>query len=163
MSNCYEGDRAARKLRHRKRNSCVFSAVVITCFLIHFWTQKSVLPEGPKIQTTIADLTHPCLTYPHALVRCGVWSMEDVDTAREYDATLRAHYADIGILHLAILRSDEMDYASFRQGNQIVWTAQTVKVAAGELVLEDRAGNKVRGRCGNRLSPIPRTPSGFRL
>ena len=83
MSDCYERDRAARKLRHRKRNSCVFSAAVITCFLIHFWTQKSVLPEGPKIQTTIADLTHPCLTYPHALVRCGVWSMEDVDTARE--------------------------------------------------------------------------------
>jgi hypothetical protein len=103
----------------------------------------------------------PCLTYPHALVACGVRSMEDVDAARTNDSALREHYADLGILRPAVLRSDEMDYASFRQGNQIVWTAQTVKVAAGELVLEDRAGNKVRGRCGNRLSPIPRTPKAF--
>jgi hypothetical protein len=87
--------------------------------------------------------------------------MEDIDAARANDSTLREHYADLGILRPAILQSDEMEYASFRQGNRIVWTAQPIKVAAGELVLEDRAGNKVRGRCGNRLSPIPRTPKAF--
>src|ERR1700722_8831139 len=138
MSNCNEGNRPARKLWHKRRPLCVFWAIVITCVLIHFWPQKSVLQQGPKLSKPFAELTQsPCLTYPHALVRCGVRSMEDVDTARESDATLRAHYADVGILRPAMLRSDEMDYASFRQGARIVWTSRPIRVAAGELVLED--------------------------
>jgi hypothetical protein len=113
-------------------------------------------PSAPD-ENSVAEAA-PCVTWPHALVPCGVHSMSEVEQARDHDALLREHYADLGTLKPAILRSDEYDYASFRQGAGIVWTSRPVLVKTGELVLEDRVGNKVRSRCGNLLSAVPRRP-----
>lgn len=119
--------------------------------------------ERPKPSIIIrpaANIVHvrPCVSYPHALVRCGVWSLEDVEAARA-DSMVAAHYADIGTVRPAVLKADEWDYASFRQGAQTVWTARPLLIKAGELVLMDRAGNKIRARCGNRLSPTKQYPA----
>lgn len=146
-------------MNSRRAIPLVFWAAALT-LTIRLWPGHHIPPNAPQ-PTAVPAVQSPCLTYPHSLVACGVRSMDDVDAARANDPTLSEHYADLGILRPVILRADEMEYASFRQGARIVWTAQPVRVAAGELVLEDRAGNRLRGRCGNRLSPIPRTPKAF--
>jgi hypothetical protein len=105
--------------------------------------------------------------------------MEDVEAARK-DPLVAEHYRDIGIVRSAVLKADEWDYASFwgdtpnaepgkylragRDGyvwTSIVWTSTPLLIHAGELILEDRAGNRIRARCGNRLSAVPREPKAF--
>ena len=63
----------------------------------------------------------------------------------------------------AVLKADEWDYASFRGATGIVWTPKRILIRAGERVLRDRAGNTIRGRCGNRLSAEPRSPAALVL
>jgi hypothetical protein len=99
-----------------------------------------------------------CVSYPHALARCGVRSDEELRQVRESEDDLRVHYADVGFVQPAVLKSDERDYVSYRMGSRIVWTSKPLLIRAGEIVLKDRAGNTIRARCGNRLSSMPRTP-----
>src|ERR1700688_3084262 len=101
-----------------------------------------------------------CLSYPHALAKCGVASSADFETLRD-DPFLREHYSEVGMVHPAVLTADEWDFASFRGKNGIVWTPTRILVRAGELVFRDRAGNTVRARCGNRLSQEPQVPVAF--
>jgi hypothetical protein len=98
--------------------------------------------------------------YPLSLIPGGVTSDGDVEAARAKDPVLADHYAEVGFLRPAFLPRDQWLYASYRQGGSIVWTSSRVPVRAGELVLVDRSGNLVRGRCGNRLSDTPRAPVG---
>ena len=99
-----------------------------------------------------------CVSYPHALARCGVKSDDELRAVRESDDELRLHYTDVGFVQPAVLKSDEMDYVSYRMGSRIVWSSKPLLIKAGEVVLTDRSGNMIRGRCGNRLSSMPRTP-----
>jgi len=100
-----------------------------------------------------------CLTYPHALVLCGLSSADELERARESDAQLRDHYAEVGFVRPEVLKSDELDYVSYRLGSKIVWTSKRLPIHAGEMVLKDRYGNTIRGRCGNRLSRVPMVPA----
>lgn len=102
--------------------------------------------------------TAPCVTYPHALVPCGVHSMADLEQARHSD-DLREHYRDIGTVHLAVMKTPGMNYVSFRSGNRIAWTEKPLLIPAGEVILTDRDGNEVRARCGNRLADKPQLPA----
>lgn len=68
------------------------------------------------------------------------------------------HYSDVGFLHPVAFGQDQLLYASYRRGHSIYWTKEPVRVRAGELVLADRSGNLIRGRCGNRLSEAPQLP-----
>jgi hypothetical protein len=135
----------------------VLFAGVFTAF--HGRHQKprpvAVFSEHPTAESA------PCVSYPHALVTCGVRSSDDFETARQTGPGLASHYADVGFVRPAVLKSDEWDYASFRQGDRIVWTPQPILVRSGELVLRDRYGNTIRARCGNRLSEMPREPKAF--
>jgi hypothetical protein len=96
--------------------------------------------------------------YPFSLIPGGVASDTEFQAARLADPLLEEHYADVGFLRPAILSADRWLYASYRRGASIFWTASRVHVRAGEVVLEDRTGNLIRGRCGNRLSDSPRQP-----
>jgi hypothetical protein len=101
-----------------------------------------------------------CVSYPHALVRCGVSSSEQFEAERN-DPSLREHYSELGLMQPALLTADEWAYASFRGPTGIVWTPSRILIRAGEYVLRDKVGNTVRARCGNRLSATPRTPVAF--
>jgi hypothetical protein len=101
-----------------------------------------------------------CVSYPHALAKCGVASPADFEALRE-DPTLRLHYSDVGMVQPAALTADEWDFASFRGDSGIVWTPTRILVRAGELVFRDRSGNMIRARCGNRLSHEVRAPAAF--
>ena len=108
-----------------------------------------------------SPLTSPavCLTYPHALVLCGLSSEEEFERVRASDAQLREHYSEVGFVRPEVLKSDELDYVSYRLGSKIVWTSKRLPIHAGEMVLKDRYGNTIRGRCGNRLSRVPMMPA----
>lgn len=151
---------------------------------------RVILP--PADTEPMATVARPCISYPHALVKCGVWSMEDVEAARK-DPLVDEHYHDIGIVRIAVLKADEWDYVSFRQsrirvgssapGDLVIrdsvfecfiadcsslfddaaWTPRPILIKAGELILEDRAGNRIRARCGNRLSVVPREPKAMAM
>ncbi len=99
--------------------------------------------------------------YPLSLIPGGLKSDVELEAARAGDPILAEHYADVGFLHPISLARDQWLYASYRQGRSIVWTTSPILVHANELVLTDRYGNLVRGRCGNRLSDTPRAPSAF--
>jgi hypothetical protein len=105
--------------------------------------------------------------------------MEDVEAARK-DPLVAEHYRDIGIVRSAVLKADEWDYVNFiavspapesgyyltaKDGAyvwvRVVWTSRPLLIHAGELILEDRAGNRIRARCGNLLSETPREPKAF--
>jgi hypothetical protein len=120
---------------------------------IHHST-KAPSPARESVETKLRA------EYPLSLVPGGVASDNDVEAAREKDPVLADHYAEVGFLRPAFLPRDQWLYASYRQGGSIVWTSSRVPVRAGELVLVDRSGNLVRGRCGNRLSDTPRSPVG---
>ena len=99
--------------------------------------------------------------YPFSLIPGGVASDAELEAARAADPTLAKHYADVGFLRPAFLGHDQWRYASYREGPSIVWTDARIRVRAGEIVLADRSGNLIRGRCGNRLSDTPQFPVGF--
>jgi hypothetical protein len=125
-------------------------------------------------ETTGSDIDPQLrLEYPFSLIPGGVSSDTELEAARSADPILAEHYADVGFLRPAILSHDQLLYASYRQGGRqdgrqdgrqggsIVWTSSPIRVRAGEMVLADRSGNLVRGRCGNRLSDTPRQPVAF--
>jgi hypothetical protein len=99
--------------------------------------------------------------YPLSLISGGVTSDVELEAARAADPVLADHYAEVGFLQPASLSRDQWLYASYRQGRSIVWTNSRIRVRAGEVVMADRSGNLVRGRCGNRLSDTPRLPVAF--
>jgi hypothetical protein len=126
------------------------------------------LPQREHVASHVSDNSmqsieqepRVCVSYPHALVRCGVASSEDFEAQRKIPL-LREHYTDVGMVLPAILTTDEWDFASFRKNDGIVWTPVRILVRRGEVVFRDRSGNTIRGRCGNRLSQEPRTPVAF--
>jgi hypothetical protein len=164
------------------KRAAISLAVLAVCSLFVQWIirQPRRAPTGSVPHgINISHAPVPCLTYPHALVKCGVWSMEDVEASRK-DPLVAEHYRDIGIVRSAVLKADEWDYVSFRGDTpnaepgkylragrdgyvwtSIVWTPRPILIHAGELILEDRAGNRIRARCGNRLSAVPREPKAF--
>lgn len=135
-------------------------SIVFACwrFLSHDTNQPRV--QGPKIVTHTAEAQLRAV-YPLSLIPGGVQSDADLEAARAADPILADHYADVGFLRPTFLAQDEMLYASYRQGQSIVWTSSPIRVRAGEAVLSDRSGNLIRGRCGNRLSQTRRSPVAF--
>jgi hypothetical protein len=119
--------------------------------------------EARETKGTDETLVGPAirLEYPLSLIPGGLTSDAELEAARTADPILAEHYADVGFLRTAFIPRDQWLYASYRQGHSIFWTNSRILVRATELVLADRSGNLVRGRCGNRLSDTPRTPVAF--
>src|SRR5579862_7529013 len=103
-------------------------------------------PRGdvvPPVTDYREDSPAVCVSYPHALVRCGVALSEEFEAQRN-DPLLREHYSEVGIVQPVVLTADEWDFASFRGDTGIVWTPTRILIRAGEHVLRDRAGNTIR-------------------
>ena len=102
----------------------------------------------------------PAVVYRYSVVPGGVDSVEAVLSAVEGDAVVAAHYADLDVDRLAAQRLAEpmTAHVSYRIGDTIFWTAQTVTLNAGERVLSDGT-HLVRARCGNRIEMAPLLPA----
>lgn len=116
----------------------------------------------PRGEVGSSEVSRPVRAeYPLSLIPGGITSDAEFEAARDSDPVLAEHYSDVGFLHPVRFSRDQLLYASFRQKNSVVWTNSRILVHADEAVFADRYGNLVRGRCGNRLSEIPRTPAAF--
>ena len=93
------------------------------------------------------------IEYPYSLIPGGITSDADFEQHRN-EGKLAEHYADVGFLHSQYLHADRKMWTSYTRDGEIFWTP--VMLRKGELVLQDRYGNMIRGRCGNRLSDTPR-------
>ena len=96
--------------------------------------------------------------YPYSLIPGGIANDADFELHRN-QGRLAEHYADVGFLRPRYLPADRKMWTSYTRDDRIFWTP--VMIRKGELVLQDRYGNMIRGRCGNRLSDTPRNSVEF--
>ncbi len=104
------------------------------------------------------SVSHP--VYPYSVIPGGARNPRELREALSRDAVAANHYADFNVrsafpTRLPVSRAA---YVSYRRGSQIYWTSKKISLPAGELVLCD-GKNMVRGRCGNRISDVPRQPT----
>jgi hypothetical protein len=100
------------------------------------------------------------LVWAYSVVPGGVRSAEEVrDTIRK-DAIVRAHYEGVKTSELRSIKADDdiNAYVSYRRNEKIYWTAKRVRIPKGERVLDD-GENRIRERCGNRISLTPQQPT----
>jgi hypothetical protein len=155
--------------RRRRRGARIIAAVarlgLIAGLAIGGWDllPRTAHKSAQDLSETSEHVVGPAIRekYPLSLIPGGLASDAELEAARAADPVLAEHYADVGFLHAAFMPHDQRLYASYRQGRSIVWTSARILVRATELVLVDRSGNMVRGRCGNRLSDTPRLPAAF--
>jgi hypothetical protein len=96
--------------------------------------------------------------YRHAVVKNGVYSSREAQSAVRSDAVVRAHYSDIQAPKLRPISSPGKPmFVSYRRGDRVYWTSHRVRVPEGESLLTDGT-NIIRARCGNRLAEIPQEP-----
>ena len=180
--------RKRRRSRKRARNAAV--VVVIFAFLgvsgyeaTRFALAMSQVPPvvwrkswgGIERYEPAPDYRAARTMYPYSVVPGGVLSETEIEASIASDPVVARHYRDIlpEHLHTTRLNAAVNVYASYRSANSVYWTAHTVHVPKGELLLSDGA-NLIRARCGNRLaftrppseqstpplapSPIPQSP-----
>jgi hypothetical protein len=96
--------------------------------------------------------------YRHAVVRTGVYSSREAESAIRNDAVVRVHYSGIQAPKLEPIRSPGLSmFVSYRRGERVYWTSKRVHVLEGEALLTDGT-NMIRARCGNRLAESPQQP-----
>lgn len=98
--------------------------------------------------------------YRHSVVRGGVYSDTEAQTAAGRDVVVRTHYRDVNLRKLTPVALDRAvdRYVSFRRNDHIYWTSRRMRVPKGEILLSD-GESLVRARCGNRLSETPQEPT----
>ncbi|HEU0140024.1 MAG TPA: PEP-CTERM sorting domain-containing protein [Bryobacteraceae bacterium] len=98
--------------------------------------------------------------YPYSVVPGGVWSKEDVARAAQSDTVVADHYAEIDADHIrpVTVVKPARAYVSYRKNGKIYWSSRRISLHQGETLLTD-GSQCVRGRCGNRLSEVPREPA----
>lgn len=97
--------------------------------------------------------------YPYSVVPGGVFNPIEVIAAARNDKVVEEHYGGIELKKLApvVLKQPRTAYVSYRKGDRVYWTRKPVVIQAGEAVLTD-GREKIRARCGNRISDVPRLP-----
>ncbi|QJE02410.1 PEP-CTERM sorting domain-containing protein [Massilia forsythiae] len=106
-----------------------------------------------------ADKPAPRRVYRFSIVPGGLASRDELLQAIAHDPVVAAHYAGFDADKARAVTVDKARavYVSYRKGDQVYWTAKKLTLAPGETVLTDGV-NEIRGRCGNRISDVPRFP-----
>ncbi len=100
------------------------------------------------------------LVFPFSVVPGGTVSKQEVQHRVAADPVVRQHYAGLQFDKLKPFRLTQpgQGYVSYRIGNKIFWTSRRLYLKPGEVLLSDGI-NVLRGRCGNRVSATPQTPT----
>ena len=114
-------------------------------------------PEPDAQLTRAASNGRP--VYRHSVIPGGVFTAEELRDALAEDAVAAAHYrsVDAPTLRPEVVKHERFAYVSYRKDNQIYWTRNKVRIAAGETILTD-GNNEIRARCGNCISDTPKFP-----
>jgi len=83
----------------------------------------------------------------------------EVERVRQEDPVVNAHYAvfENSKLRMTEAAGPKEVYVSYRIGNNVYWTRNRLRLAAGELLITD-GEHAARARCGNRVADTPQQP-----
>jgi hypothetical protein len=112
--------------------------------------------DGPA---TLAP-SRPPEIYPYSVIPGGVRSARELQKAARHEPLVAQHYSGFDFESTRVIHAekDKQVYVSYRVGSQIFWTRRKVTIHAGETLLTD-GRNLARGRCGNRISESPKSPT----
>lgn len=101
------------------------------------------------------------VVYSLSVVPGGLCSDAEAITAAERDSVVRNHYSGIQLhnLRLAKAPGSLSGYLSYRRGDKVYWTKTARTIPEGEALLVS-GQEKLRARCGNRISDTKRMPVG---
>lgn len=143
----------------RHKYVILFWATVATVTVVNF-----SLPKNPQYRMAV-EVCQNCdgnfaptpsrLAWPHAVVKYGVRSVEEVRAAVIADFSVNMHYGrdcqiEIESLHPAVLKVKESLWASYRSG--ALFKSTLLPREAGETILIDSKGHMIATRCGNCLA-----------
>lgn len=97
--------------------------------------------------------------YPYSVIPGGVRDRDELETHMGNDPVVNTHYKNFKVLFAKVMRAREARrvHVSYRLGNQIYWTAKTVRIPKGETLITD-GSETARTRCGNLISEEPKEP-----
>mgnify|MGYP007054665806 CR=1 FL=1 len=106
-----------------------------------------------------ANLESDRPVYRHSVIPGGAYTPEELRTALVKDPVAATHYEGLNrnAVRQEIVKRDRFAYVSYRKNDQIYWTRNKVRLAAGETILTDGT-QEVRARCGNCISETPMSP-----
>ncbi len=120
-----------------------------------------VVAQKPAIRgpTPVQIIEEKRKVYPYSIIAGGARTVEEARRAMS-DPAVRDHYGafDLTKLKQVVLTADMSGYVSYRFGDKIFWTSQTVHLKAGETVFTD-GQHIARGRCLNCYSAYPMMPT----
>jgi uncharacterized membrane protein YgcG len=98
--------------------------------------------------------------FPYSVVSGGVTSSAEMAAAVEQDPVVREHYAGLrpAIFRSEVLPEDRKGYVSYRIRDKVYWSRRLMTLKKGEVVLTN-GETMLRGRCGNRISPVAMGPT----
>lgn len=98
--------------------------------------------------------------YPYSVVPGGVHGADEALRAADEDPVVREHYEGIALHAAAVKRvgRPRAVHVSYRVGDRVYWTRNTVMLRAGETLLSDGSA-EIRARCGNRVSDAAQEPT----
>lgn len=147
--------------------ACVGAVMVAFAFLTYTPPQLSSKAAPLFKPAAEAALASPAKTsdkplrvvYRNSVVPGGVHSAAEVAAVMARDPVVAAHYAhiNVGALRLVRVEKSRLVHVSYRIGNQIFWTKNTVRLTLGEMLLSD-GEHLIRARCGNLLADSAQSP-----
>lgn len=138
-------------------------AVALMAYLLRTRQGERITSGGAALSSTRLAEDGPRRSkspvFPWSVVAGGVHTLEAVRQAVAQDPIVREHYRAINI---AKLRTEQLSkarsaYVSYRKGDTIYWTRNPVWIHAEETILTD-GQSTIRGRCGNMVSELPKSP-----
>lgn len=91
--------------------------------------------------------------YRHSVIPGGVHGAAELASSLARDPVASIHYANFDVARASMVKvgKPRLVHVSYRVGDKIYWTKNTVLLAAGEELLTDGI-HLVRARCGNRIA-----------
>lgn len=118
----------------------------------------SLLAQSPGtragiVASPVAASTPARLVYRYSVLPGGVRSAAELALKLRADPVAAAHYAGFDVAAARIVRVEKsrLVHVSYRIGDNIYWTRNTVRLAVGEELISDGT-HLVRARCGNRIA-----------
>ena len=134
-------------------------------FLFGWYRASAVQRHGTSNPVTPTlrpnTITEPSRkVYPYSVVSGGLASQNELEAVVQQDAVVRSHYANLrpASFRPQVLPKDQQGYVSYRVRDRIFWSRRLMTIKKGETVLTD-GQTILRGRCGNRISPVPMEPT----
>jgi hypothetical protein len=155
------------------REDCFFNmpprSTILTLLLLVLATscqkQSAEAPPARPAAVSKAAVQNPAASapgrpvFPYSVVSGGITTPSEMASAMKSDAVVGSHYAGLepASFRPTVLKEDQKGYVSYRIRDKVYWSRRLMTLKKGELVLTD-GESMLRGRCGNRVSPVAMSP-----